>query len=54
MQEMFLKGKDGKPHPFVSWIPKVGTGANHINFTYAEPNVQSVPDTKGDDIKNGW
>lgn len=54
MQNLFLKGKDGKPHPFVSWIPKMGTGANHINFTYAVPMVEAVPDVKGDDIKNDW
>src|SRR5690606_848646 len=54
MQESFIPGKDGKPHPYVSWQPKVGHGATHVRFQYAFNKVQSFPDAKGDDIKYDW
>ena len=54
MQDVFIPGKDGKPHPFVSWEPQVGRGTTHINFQYAISKVQSFSDAKGDDVKYEW
>lgn len=54
MQKVFATGKDGKPHPYVSWHPKVGQGANHINFQYAIQRVEPFADAGGDDIKYDW
>ncbi|MCK0130828.1 hypothetical protein MWU59_04845 [Flavobacteriaceae bacterium F08102] len=53
-QKIFREGVDGKPHPFISWHPKIGVGATHINFTYAMPKPLNVPKVSGDDIKESW